>query len=70
MERIKEIMEIPLSNLVIGKGQVRIRDVGKDIDELAESIKKIGLLRTHHGSVLQKNQESRNFNRPKKISST
>lgn len=37
-------MDIALDKLVIGKGQVRIRDVGKDIDELAASIKKVGLL--------------------------
>src|SRR5262249_14124292 len=36
--------EIPLSELVIGKGQVRLRDTGKEIDELAESIAKVGLL--------------------------
>jgi ParB family chromosome partitioning protein len=29
---------------VIGEAQVRLRDVGKEIDELAESISKIGLL--------------------------
>jgi len=44
MARIVEIKEIPLDALVIGKGQVRVRDVGKDIDELAASIKKNGLL--------------------------
>jgi ParB family chromosome partitioning protein len=40
----KEIVEIPLSSLEIGKGQVRLRDVGRDIDELAASIEKVGLL--------------------------
>jgi ParB family chromosome partitioning protein len=44
MAKIIEIKEIPLNELVIGKGQVRVRDVGKDIDELAASIKKQGLL--------------------------
>jgi ParB family transcriptional regulator, chromosome partitioning protein len=44
MAKIMEIKEIPLDALVIGKGQVRVRDVGKDIDELASSIKKQGLL--------------------------
>jgi ParB family transcriptional regulator, chromosome partitioning protein len=44
MARIKEVKEIPLSDLEIGKGQVRLRDVGKDIDELADSIRKVGLL--------------------------
>lgn len=38
------ILEVPLADLVIGKGQVRVRDVGADIEELAESIKKMGLL--------------------------
>jgi len=42
--KIRETKEILLSDLVIGKGQVRIREVGKEIDELATSIKKIGLL--------------------------
>lgn len=41
---IKEIKSIQLKDLVIGKGQTRVSDVGKDIDELAESIKKQGLL--------------------------
>ena len=44
MAKIVEIKEIPLKTLIIGKGQVRVRDVGKDIDELADSIKKQGLL--------------------------
>lgn len=44
MARIIEVREIPLADLVIGKGQVRLRDVGKEIDELADSISKIGLL--------------------------
>lgn len=44
MGKITEIKEIPLDALVIGKGQVRVRDVGKDIDELAASIRKRGLL--------------------------
>ena len=42
--RIKEIKEIELSKLRIGKGQVRTKDVGKEIDELAESIRVLGLL--------------------------
>jgi len=41
---IKEIKDIPLDDLVIGKGQVRVKDVGKDIEELAESIRVMGLL--------------------------
>jgi ParB family chromosome partitioning protein len=44
MARIKEVKELPLKDLVIGKGQVRTRDVNKDIKELAESISKVGLL--------------------------
>jgi len=42
--KFKEIREIPLEDLEIGLGQVRLRDVSKDIDELAASIKKVGLL--------------------------
>jgi ParB family chromosome partitioning protein len=42
--KITAIKELPLADLVIGKGQVRVRDVGKDIDELAASISKVGLL--------------------------
>ena len=41
---IREISEIPLEDLVISKGQVRVKDVGKEIDELAESIRVMGLL--------------------------
>lgn len=40
----REVREIALSDLTIGKGQVRVKDVGKDIDELAESIRVMGLL--------------------------
>lgn len=42
--KITGVKEVPLADLVIGKGQVRVRDVAKDIDELAASIAKIGLL--------------------------
>ncbi len=42
--KIVEIKEMPLSSLVIGKAQVRVRDVGKEIDELAASIAKVGQL--------------------------
>ena len=41
---IKEVRDIPLGDLVIGKGQVRVKDVGKEIDELADSIQIMGLL--------------------------
>jgi ParB family chromosome partitioning protein len=44
MATIKTVKEIPLKDLVIGKGQVRLRDVRKDVTELADSIRKIGLL--------------------------
>jgi ParB family transcriptional regulator, chromosome partitioning protein len=44
MARIKEVKEIPLADLEIGKAQVRLRDVGKEIDELADSIRRVGLL--------------------------
>jgi ParB family chromosome partitioning protein len=44
MAKIKEVKEIPMKDLVIGKGQVRLRDVKKDITELADSIRKVGLL--------------------------
>ena len=44
MTTIREVREIPLDKLVIGKGQVRLSGVSKGIDELAESIAKLGLL--------------------------
>lgn len=44
MARIVEYRDIPLDNLVIGMGQVRTQDVGKDIDDLARSIEVQGLL--------------------------
>lgn len=40
----KEVRSIPLDDLEIGLGQVRKADVGKDISELADSIRKVGLL--------------------------
>jgi ParB family chromosome partitioning protein len=42
--KIQEVKEIPLTSLVIGRGQVRLTDVGKEIDDLANSIQKMGLL--------------------------
>jgi ParB family chromosome partitioning protein len=42
--KIKETKEIRLQDLVIGKGQVRTKDVAKDLDILVESIKVLGLL--------------------------
>ena len=44
MAKIAEYREIPLGDLVLDKGQVRTRDVHKDIDQLAESIESQGLL--------------------------
>jgi ParB family chromosome partitioning protein len=44
MARIKDVREIPLDDLVIGKAQVRTKDVQKEIEELAESIRVQGLL--------------------------
>ncbi len=44
MAKIIEYQDIPLDELTIGKGQVRTQDVGKDIDDLARSIKVQGLL--------------------------
>jgi ParB family chromosome partitioning protein len=44
MAKIVEYREIPLGDLVIGKAQVRTRDPGKDIEQLAASIDKQGLL--------------------------
>ncbi len=41
---VKAVKDIPLADLVIGKGQVRVKDVGKELDELAESIQVMGLL--------------------------
>lgn len=40
----KKIRDIPLDDLVIGKGQVRTANVGAEIDELADSIARQGLL--------------------------
>lgn len=42
--KIVEFAEIPLEKLQIGTSQVRLSEVGKDINELAESIRKQGLL--------------------------
>lgn len=44
MAKIIEYREIALDDLVIGRGQARTQDPGKDIDELAESINVQGLL--------------------------
>jgi len=44
MAKIVEYRDIPLDLLVIGKGQVRTVDPGRDIDDLAKSIDAQGLL--------------------------
>lgn len=44
MAKITQMIEIPLEDLELGKGQSRTRDVGKGIDELADSIRKVGQL--------------------------
>ena len=44
MTKILEYRDIPLDALVIGKGQVRTQNVGKEIEDLARSIETQGLL--------------------------
>lgn len=44
MAKIVKYRDIPLDDLVIGKGQVRTQTPGKEIDELARSIEAQGLL--------------------------
>ena len=44
MARVIEHREIPLDDLVIGKGQARTENVGQDIDQLAMSIQVLGQL--------------------------
>ena len=44
MAKIIEHRQIPLDDLVIGKGQARTWDTLKDVDQLAESIETQGLL--------------------------
>lgn len=44
MAKVVTFKDIPLDDLVIGKGQARVSNVNKDLDELVESIKKVGLL--------------------------
>ena len=44
MAQIVEFTDIPLNLLEIGKSQVRLSEVGKGIEELADSISKVGLL--------------------------
>lgn len=44
MAKIIEYRDIPLDSLIVGKGQVRTKDIGQGLDELAQSIKIQGLL--------------------------
>ena len=44
MPKIEEYRDIPLDDLVIGKGQVRTQSAGKEIEDLAKSIEAQGLL--------------------------
>jgi len=44
MAKIKEIKELPIDKLTIGKGQVRVTHPEKDLDDLMSSIQKHGLL--------------------------
>ena len=44
MTKIEKFTDIPLKKLEIGTSQVRLSDVGEDIGELADSIRKVGLL--------------------------
>lgn len=44
MARIEEYRDIPLDDLVIGKGQVRTQNLGKELEDLARSIEAQGLL--------------------------
>jgi len=44
MAKIIDIKRIPLGDLELGKGQSRTRDVGKGLDELEDSIRKVGQL--------------------------
>ncbi len=44
MATIRETRDIALTDLVIGKGQARLTNPGKEIDELADSIRVQGLL--------------------------
>lgn len=44
MTNILETRDIPLDDLVLGKGQARTQDTGKEIEDLARSIEALGLL--------------------------
>ena len=42
--RVLEVKEIPLDDLVVGQGQARKTNVGREVNELADNIRKIGQL--------------------------
>lgn len=42
--KIMEIKKIPLGDILIGKGQIRVRNIARGISELAESIRVMGQL--------------------------
>jgi len=44
MAKIIDIKKIPLGDLELSKGQSRTREVGKGLDELGDSIRKVGQL--------------------------
>ena len=44
MAKLLEYRELPLADLLIDRGQVRTRNVDKEVDALAESIRRQGLL--------------------------
>ena len=44
MPRKKKLIQIPLDSLALGRHQARVRDVDRDIDELAQSIRVRGLI--------------------------
>ena len=44
MARFKDVRELPITDLHLSTGQVRTSQVDKELDELADSIRKVGLL--------------------------
>lgn len=41
---VKEMRDIPLEDLEVGMSQARLRNINKDVDELADSIARVGLI--------------------------
>jgi len=41
---MREVRDIPIEKIVVGPSQSRVRQIEEDIDELAASIRKLGLL--------------------------